>query len=57
MDRMISVSRVYYKNIALLFYWKWISSHGYLKMHKYFYRSSVMVKSGFAHGCIKENPF
>lgn len=53
---MISVSRVYYKNNTL-FYWKESSSQGYLKMHKYFYRSSVMVKSDFAHGCIKENPF
>lgn len=49
--------QVSYKNNTLLFYLKLISSLGYLKMHEYFYRSSVMVKSDFAHGCIKENPF
>jgi len=47
---------LHYKNNIFLLYFKLISSHGYLKIHKYFYRSSATIKSDSAHGCIKENP-
>lgn len=49
--------QVFYKNNILLFYLKLIFFFGYLKMYEYFYRLSVMVKSDFVYGCIKENLF